>query len=43
MYRQHFAGFWDPSVFALYQTILEGDVEATRAHDGLDFELSDDR
>ena len=43
MYRQHFAGFWDPSVFALYQTILEGDVEAIRAHDGLDFELSDDR
>jgi len=43
MYPVHFAGFWDPAVFALYQTILEGDVDAIRAHQGLAFELSDDR
>jgi len=43
MYRQHFAGFWDPAVFELYQTILEGDLDTIRAHQGLDFELSDDR
>ncbi len=43
MYRQHFAGFWDPAVFELYTTILEGDVDAIRALSGLIFELSDDR
>lgn len=42
-YRQHFAGFWDPAVFELYRTILEGDVDAIRAHQGLVFELRDDR
>lgn len=43
LYRQHFAGFWDPAVFDLYATILRGDVDAIRAHGGLEFTLSDDR
>ena len=43
MYCQHFAGFWDPAIFALYQTILEGDVDDIREHQGLVFELQDDR
>ncbi len=42
-YKQHFAGFWDEAVFELYVTILEGDVEAIRGHQGLSFELTDDR
>ncbi len=42
-YPQHFAGFWDPAVFELYHTILQGDEDAIRAHQGVTFDLRDDR